>query len=283
MHSKPTSPGRKAGSTAWRTDRATGDEVGPGPEPCKERDGGPSNPPGGPADSAALCPVTKKRRRSIDPPDLPDTLARWRRREVLAQEREFVEVEVVDLDLSGDQAQGLVMTSCRAKNLAFVGTDLRGVRLTDVELSGSDFSGADLSEAELTRVVIKGCRISGARFSMAHLKDVQFLDCKMEGVNLRMAEGERVRIRHSNLREADFYAVRLETSLLVDSDLSDADFSKADLRGCALQGSTIDRIKGAGDLGEISIDSAQAVLFSEMLLELHKITVADTRPEEELA
>jgi uncharacterized protein YjbI with pentapeptide repeats len=163
--------------------------------------------------------VGKKRRRSIDPPDLPEALLQ-RRAELLPQERELAELEVVDLDLSGEQAQGLMVTSCRGKRLSFVGTYLRGVRLSDVELSGCDFSAADLSEAVLTRVVIKGCRLSGARFSMSDLKDVQFLDCEMEGVNFRMVEGERVCIRSSNLRDSDFYAARLEASLLVDSDPS---------------------------------------------------------------
>ena len=114
---------------------------------------------------------------------------------------------------------------------------------------------------------------------MSTLEDVRFTDCKIDGVNLRMSKGERVWILDSNMREADFYAATLRTSRILDSDLSCAEFSKADLRGTQLQGSRLDGAKGAGGLHGIEVDPDQALLLSQLLLELHEISVQESERE----
>jgi uncharacterized protein YjbI with pentapeptide repeats len=101
--------------------------------------------------------------------------------------------------------------------------------------------------------------MSGANFSGARLRETRFVECKLDDANFRMAVGEHVAFDGSVMINADFYAAAVPGTVFGASDLTGVEFSKCNLAGGDLRGSRLDGLKGAIDLTDVSIDSAQMI------------------------
>jgi uncharacterized protein YjbI with pentapeptide repeats len=219
------------------------------------------------------------KREGITPPSLPPDLVRISSPDLFFDE-DIIDVVVSGVHLVDGHAERLSIRSSRLDSVTLLGCQLRGLEAKDLVFESCDLSGSDLSESRLLRVEFRNCRLSGTVLSMSTFKDVRFTDCKLDGINLRMSEAERVWILDSNMREADFYAAKFRLSRILRTDLSGSEFSQADLRGTYLQGSLLDRAKGAASLQGVVVDTSQAMLLSELLLELHDISVQ--KPPDEM-
>lgn len=218
------------------------------------------------------------KRENVRPPSLPDELFRLPSLD-LSWDEDIVDTLVSGFHVEDERADGLSITSSRFDGVTILSCRLRGLVARDLVFESCDLSGSDLSEARLLGVEFRNCRLSGAVLSMSTFNDVKITDCKLDGINLRMSEAERVWILDSDMREADFYAAKFRLSRILRTDLSGSEFSQADLRGTYLQGSLLDRAKGAASLQGVLVDTSQAMLLSELLLELHDISVLDAPDE----
>lgn len=99
----------------------------------------------------------------------------------------------------------------------------------------------------------------------------------MRGIQLRVGEGVRLQFDGCDMTDADLYGSTLCQARFFDCDLTRVDFSQADVRGARLHGSTLERIRGVGSLGGVTVSSAQALPLALQLLPTAGIEVDDDR------
>ena len=102
--------------------------------------------------------------------------------------------------------------------------------------------------AYLRRVEFRRCRMSGMSAPNLRAHHVRFTDCRADGVSFRMSAWDTCELSEVNLRDADLNGSKLAGVHLLGCDLTGADFSKTITSAMALHGSTLDDLKGAGNL-----------------------------------
>jgi uncharacterized protein YjbI with pentapeptide repeats len=162
-------------------------------------------------------------------------------------------------DFSGQMGRAMEITGSRISGARFTGSNLDRVRIRDTVIESCDLSGARLVEAALVRVEFRVCRMSAIDLAGARLSDVLFTETKLDHANFSMASGERVRFDHAHLEASSFYAAKVADAQFFDCDLTATELSKSDLPGVRLHGSTLEGLKGAGDLHGAVIDSGQVL------------------------
>ena len=173
------------------------------------------------------------------------------------------ETEMAGLVVSGDYSNldvSLVdIAASRIDGAQLTGSRLLRSRLTDCVVVASDLSGVLLDECSVTRVEFHGCRLSGLQALGTTFRHVGFFGCKLVNANFRMTSWERSEFRRCDLVDADFYGATLPESDFSGCDLSGVQLSKADLGGSRLNGSTLDRLRGADALRGVTISSDQII------------------------
>jgi uncharacterized protein YjbI with pentapeptide repeats len=92
-----------------------------------------------------------------------------------------------------------------------------------------------------------------------------------------MSTWERAELAGCDLVDSDFYEAMMPDSRLVQCDLSRVQFSKCTLSGSVLVGSTLDGLRGAASLRNVTIGSQQIVPAALALFAALGITIDDDR------
>lgn len=190
--------------------------------------------------------------------------------------------ERIEIDADHDVADSVGVLAAHVEIIETVLTGVRltaarlvGFRVADSRWHGVDASGMLVDGAALVRVELIGCRMSGIDLAGSRLTDVRFVDCRMDEANLRMLRGQRVAFEGCDLRGAELIDAQVPGVALVDCDLSGTELSGADLRGGRITGSTVDSVKGASSLREVTIDRLQVLPLGARLLGELGVVVAE--------
>ena len=142
----------------------------------------------------------------------------------LIMQSNFDEADLSETDLSGVEAGNLpksskVKDSEKAKlNCAkFIGANL-----TNANLTNANFSFVDLSKANLTGIKIRGTNFQESSLSLKN--SVDFLNMFSSDSNRR-----GIRIYNTNLQNADFKNLKLESISFVNVNMQNADFKNLKL------------------------------------------------------
>jgi uncharacterized protein YjbI with pentapeptide repeats len=189
------------------------------------------------------------------------------------------EADLLGARLTGEVLTGVVraadLVGCRIDGAQLTGGELQHVRLVDCLIVDSDLSGVVLDECSLTRVELRHCRLSGLQGQANRYVDVGFVGCRIDGANFRMSRWDRAEFDGCDLTETDFGAAELKGARFLACDLTAVDLSKADLDGASLQRSTIERLRGAGVLRNVTLSSEQLVPAALALFGALRITLSD--------
>ena len=192
----------------------------------------------------------------------------------ISSDDKWEDERVADLDLAGQEADGLRLTRCELHRVVLTGAQLRGLALVDVLLVDCELSGAFLHEASLRRVELRNCRMTGVVLSQSTLSQVRFVECKLDDANLRLLRAEHTVMSDCSLVDADFYDASLAESALDGCDLRGSEFSKAVVQGLRLGRSRLDGVRGASSMGGVVVESDQVLplalsLFGDLRIEIH--------------
>jgi uncharacterized protein YjbI with pentapeptide repeats len=161
-------------------------------------------------------------------------------------------------EVGGDvEVDSLDVVASRLAGLRLTGRRIDGLHMTDVLVEDCELSGVMMPAASLRRVEFRRCRMSGLSAPNLRAHHVRYTDCRADGVSFRMSAWETSQFSAVNLGDADFLGSKLAGVHFLDCDLTGADFSKATTSALALHGSTLDELKGAGNLrGAIASNQA---------------------------
>ena len=174
---------------------------------------------------------------------------------------------------------GIEIVRSRLMGVRLTGLELVDWRLLDVVLVDCELSGTVLTGARFERAVFTRCRMSGIVAAELRGEDVCFEDCQMDQAWLRAAVLDRCELVGSNLRGADLYGTRVTRSAFRRCDLTEVDVSASDFEAVSLHGSTVDRLKGAEALHDVTIGSDQLVPLALPILAARRIRVDDDPPD----
>jgi uncharacterized protein YjbI with pentapeptide repeats len=117
-----------------------------------------------------------------------------------------------------------------------------------VVVEDCELSGVTLPSAYLRRVEFRRCRMSGLSAPNLRAHHVRFTDCRADGASFRMSAWDTCELSELDLRDVEFIGSKLDAVHFVGCDLTGADFSKTTTSTLALRGSTLEGLKGAGNL-----------------------------------
>ena len=163
--------------------------------------------------------------------------------------------------------------------IRLTGLELVDLRLLDVVLVDCELSGAVLVGARFERAVFTRCRMSGVVAAELQAEDVRFDGCQMDQAWLRASRLDRNEVVDCDLRGADLYDARVTRSAFRRCDLTELDVHGSDFEAVSLHGSTIDRLKGAEALHDVTIGSDQLVPLALPVLAAQRIRVDDDAPD----
>lgn len=193
----------------------------------------------------------------------------------LRSETEHEELEWCDADLRGVAIEAATVQRSRFRRVQFTAAVLQGASLTDVIFEDCELSGVTLTGASLHRVAFRRCRMSCLVATDIEAMHLTAVESKMDEAWLRGGKLNRCEFDDVDLTEADLYGATIEQSRILRSRLDGADFSHATIRGLALHGSSLDRIKGGRALRGLVIGSDQIVPISFAVLPGLDISVDD--------
>lgn len=202
------------------------------------------------------------RPKDITEPTPPEAPAAAERRTVLEKTDELLEVEFVDLDICEADGSHSRMVRCGLHRVQLTAARFRAAVLVDVCFEHCELSGVNFHEASLTRVEFRDCRMTGINFSQAELRNVRWTDCKLDDANLRAATVDHGWAQGCSCVELDAYDAQLTAVRMDTCDLTRADFSKVRIAGLDLRGSTIEAMRGASGLRNLTIGVDGVVPFA---------------------
>lgn len=176
-------------------------------------------------------------------------------------------------------AVGVEVVRSRLTGLRLTGLELTDLRLLDVVLVECELSGAVLAGARFERVVFTRCRMSGLVAAELRGEDVRFDECQMDQVWLRAAVLDRCELVDCDLRGSDLYGAQITRSAFRRCDLTEVDVSASKLDAVSLHGSTVDGLKGAESLHNLTVGSDQVVPLALPILAARRIRVDDDPPD----
>ena len=207
---------------------------------------------------------TRRRRPPLDVPGLPPGLTRLGADDLRA-EPEHTDVELLELDLSGEQLTRLSLETVRVKGCRLDGAELRRLRCRRVVFDTCDFANSRWLDCDLGEVAFLDCRFTGASIAGGRLTEVLLRNCR-----LRLA-----RLSHLGRPSALLESCDLSGALLMESDLSDArfvacDFTDAelfnvDLAGGDLRDNELGGLRGVGCLRGATVDALQLLALGPAL------------------
>jgi len=185
-------------------------------------------------------------------------------------------VHVVDLDLSGQRADGGAFERCRLARVDLGESRLRRIAMRDVDLETVYASNGDWTGARLRGVTVRDCRLTGLDLGGAELRDVIFENCQLGWASFRFADADEVVFRDCTLNEADFQGAKIRRSRFTGCRLLDVDFTSVELADVDLRGSALRPARGHLHLRGATIDTAQLVELAPELAHELGILVDDT-------
>lgn len=166
-------------------------------------------------------------------------------------------------EVGGDaEIDSLDVSASRLANLRLTGRRIDGLHMVDVLVEDCELSGVTIPAAYLRRVEFRRCRVSGLSAPNLRAHHVRFTDCRADGVSFRMSAWDTCVLSEVNLRDVDFHGAKLAGVHLLGCDLTGADFSKTTTSAVALHGSTLEGIKGAGNLRGAVIAGDQVLMLA---------------------
>lgn len=192
---------------------------------------------------------------------------------MLEDDAELDGEELVDLDLSGVEADGVHLTACTFRSVLLTGARLGAIRMRGVRFQGCDLSGALVDAAMLSDVTFDRCRMTGFVLT-GRVAEVRFTDCKLDDAVLRPITGSGVAMEGTTLVGADLSGMALTGSSFDRCDLTGVDVSRSRVKGLRLTGCRIDGLRGATGLAGAVLDATEVVPMGWALLADLGITVA---------
>jgi uncharacterized protein YjbI with pentapeptide repeats len=157
--------------------------------------------------------------------------------------------------IAGDELRERDLTGAQLDDLDFSGRDLSGAILTDANLDRCVFDGAKLQQTVLTRVRgestrWRGADLIGADLSHAGLPTADFEDANLTRasaphIHLAGAVLRRAQLDHADLSHADLTDVDLEASTLTSATLSHAVLERVRLTRADLAGGKLFEVTGS--------------------------------------
>ncbi len=180
-------------------------------------------------------------------PRIPETLKTAEVR-VINDHAELTEVTLMDCDLSGQSALGVVFEQAVIRHASFGRSRFSGARLMDIRCEASDFAGAEWQRTRWQRVTFKGCKLTGMQLSGFQGMDIVFRDCAMESAIF--ANGRLTSVRFENCR--------MRRTMFDTMGFKGVTFFKCDLTGADVSGSRLERVDFRGsELSDFRIESRQ--------------------------
>ena len=202
----------------------------------------------------------------LQPPQLPGVLPPAPAPVVLEDHASYSGVTLLDADLSGAQANDILLNQTVCRRVRFTQVELSLAQFTDVQFDTCDLAGANLAKAQVRRVAFLGCRLMGAALLNARLDDVLVQRGNADALRCWGATLRTVRFERCALRAASFVGSDLTGVIFRDCDLSGADFRDTTLRGADLCGSTITGMQvGLRELQGVIVTPSQAVELAQLL------------------
>ena len=161
------------------------------------------------------------------------------------------EKEDFQIDLTGINAKGSVMSNSEMRYVDLgqahlEGANLSGAHLEGAKLAKANLEGANLAKAHLEEAKLFRAHLEGANLSGAHLEEAKLFHVHLEGANLAKAHLEEAKLFRAHLEEANLLDTHLEGAYLLDVHLEGANLAKAHLEGANLSGTYLQGADLAG-------------------------------------
>ena len=207
---------------------------------------------------------TRRRQPLPDVPALPPDLAPLDAAG-LRGEDEQCDVELVGLELSGEQLSRVSLETARLKDCRFEGAELRGWRCERVIFETCDFANGRWFDCDFREVAFLDCRFVVASLTGGALSAVLMRDClaqlaKLSHLGRPHALLERCDLRGALLMESEFCDVRF-----ADCDLTGLELFNVDLTGSDLRDNELGGLKGVACLRGATIDPLQLLTLGPAL------------------
>jgi uncharacterized protein YjbI with pentapeptide repeats len=191
--------------------------------------------------------MTRHAASSPQPPDLPPDLARGELT-ALAHDASYANVELADVELASQHANGVTVDTTRLVNVEFSDSQLNDLRLVDSTLSGCNLANTQAQRATAARVSVETSRLTGIHLPEAVLRDVSIRDCRVDLASFGFSRLTRVTFEDCMLAQTDFLDAQLDSVRFHRCNLRRADFRGARMQRCEFRRSNLTGLQGIENL-----------------------------------
>ncbi len=149
----------------------------------------------------------------------------------LEPESTFRRLAFVDLDLSGQAADGVEFAQCRFKGADLSGVQLDGAAFTDCLFDSTNLANLRAEKSSMIRTRLSTLRMTGMHWINGVLRDVTVSECRLDLSSFRFTNFTGAAFDGCNLTRADFQNADLTGVRFTDCDLTGAQFSQATMNG----------------------------------------------------
>ena len=142
--------------------------------------------------------------------------------------------QLSDVDLSGADLRGSILTKGVFRGADFTCADLSGARAFISDSKTPDFTGANFMGARISEFDTSGAKFEGAKFRGALLRNASGRTFSSRSSDFTSADLSR-----SDLTGADFFGSNFRGTNLAYTDLSGADLNQTSMSGSKLEGSRL--------------------------------------------
>jgi uncharacterized protein YjbI with pentapeptide repeats len=227
--------------------------------------------------------VSDRRRRRIKRPVAPATPDVTDELGILAEAPldlrgvQILGQQLVGLELSERNGEGVQLLECRAENVDLSGAALRHASMRDLVVDGGSWANGDFTEATLQRVELRNVRLTGAVLAGVSLRDVSFADCRMDLAAIRFGRLERVRFQSCRMDEIDLYEAKLSSVVFAGCGLTNASLAKATFASCEMHECDLDGVGNPEQLRGVGMPWPDIVRSAAVLAAAAGVHVVDTR------
>jgi uncharacterized protein YjbI with pentapeptide repeats len=185
------------------------------------------------------------------------------------------EVELSDVALSRQSANGVALRQTRLTRVALTESRLDQLELADAALVSCDLSNVQGQGVQAERVTLESTGATGLGFPEARLCDLDFRECRLDLTSFAFSRFARVKFEGCLMTEASFLDAQLEAVRFDGCDLGRADFRGARLRRCEFRRTNLAEIEGVDRLSGAAIDSPGIVAMADVWAAALGISVLD--------
>ncbi len=129
---------------------------------------------------------------SPQPPELPPGGLERAAVTALVHDGAYGEIELIEVDLSDQHANGVRLDSAKLVNVELAGSRLPDLGVADSWLAGCNMANVQAGRANLTRVSVEASRLTGIALTEAALRDVTLRACRVDLASFAAARLVRV-------------------------------------------------------------------------------------------